>query len=562
MTVRQIAADYPKSRDVFRRYGEADREHARFGHLEPLREFARRNSVPLARLQRELAEATGAPVAQEPYGERVHRGFITAALAITLSAGAGWGAWLLWVIGFQSDFDAVRGAYVVAHGEAQLWGFVVFFVLGISLRTVLHPAVSTARGRAAAGGILGLGLAGVAAGFAWSLFRERLGAFGWMGGVALTLMALVWLGILVVQLHRQWRMTWVRGVLAAGVWLTVWSVATVWFRVRAGAAGPDGFTMDQRLLVIEMAVFGFTMNSIYAFGQKLLPGLLRLGTPSKKAVEAAHWLHNAGALGLCAAASLPWSGVAAAGGSVLMLGGAALFVGGHRVMIGRRRATHRPEGGHPALDAYPPLAFGWLVVSLILLSAGYIYESATGNVPVRAYSGAVRHALTVGFVTTLIVGVGQRLLPVLERKVPRLPRLAAPIFVLIGLGNLLRVVSEIAIIPYPRAFVVMPFSAFLEWGALLLFTCTAWGAMYWRESPLRSKRVTDRNSLAVLLAECPWMEDRLIERGSRYLAEVRSVPPDLSVGTFARQHLREGGTLAEELTRWLREHSAEGDGAR
>lgn len=555
MTVRQIAADFPETRDVFRRYGEPDRPNARFGHLEPLSNFAHRNAVPLSRLKEELAAATAAPVTGEPYGERVHRGFVTAALAITLSAGAGWGAWLLWIIGFQASFDAARGAFVVAHGEAQLWGFVAFFILGISLRTVLLPALRPPWGRPVAASMFGLGLVGVATGFAWSLFPTYLGPMGWIGGLALTLMSLLWLLLIVIQLHRQWRATWVRGLLAAALWLVAWSVATVWLRIQAGASGPDAYTMGQRLLVIELAVFGFTMNTIYAFGQKLLPGLLRLGTPSKRAIERAHWAHNVGALAVCTAIGVPWPGAAAAAGSIAMLGAACLFVAGHRGLIGRRRATARPESGHPTLDFYPPLAFFWLVASLFLLSAGYLYESSVGDVPPRAYSGAVRHALTVGFVTTLILGVGQRLLPVLERTVPKLAQLALPILVLIGAGNFLRVASEIAIIPFPRAFAVMPFSAFLEWGALVLFACTAWGTMFWRESPWRSKRVSNSSSLAVLLAECPWIEDRLIERGNRYLADVRSVPQDLSVGTFARQHAGDASALAQEMTNWLRDGS-------
>jgi hypothetical protein len=33
MTVRQVAADFPDSQDVFARYGEPERGRVRFGHL-------------------------------------------------------------------------------------------------------------------------------------------------------------------------------------------------------------------------------------------------------------------------------------------------------------------------------------------------------------------------------------------------------------------------------------------------------------------------------------------------------------------------------------------------
>ena len=61
MTVRQVAADFLNSHDVFSRYGEPERGNIRFGHLEPLTQFARRHGVPIDSLLAELSAATGAP---------------------------------------------------------------------------------------------------------------------------------------------------------------------------------------------------------------------------------------------------------------------------------------------------------------------------------------------------------------------------------------------------------------------------------------------------------------------------------------------------------------------
>ncbi|MCL4217410.1 MAG: hypothetical protein KJ052_10470, partial [Candidatus Hydrogenedentes bacterium] len=108
MTVRQVVADFPGAHAVFRGHGEIERPPARFGHIEPLTHFARRSGLPLPQLLDELAAATGAACSNARYhAERVHHGFILAALIIVLTAGAGWGGWLLWVIGFNTDFQAV-----------------------------------------------------------------------------------------------------------------------------------------------------------------------------------------------------------------------------------------------------------------------------------------------------------------------------------------------------------------------------------------------------------------------------------------------------------------------
>jgi hypothetical protein len=93
MTVRQVAADYPGCREVFRRHGEPEDRPTRFGHLERLDCFARRRRIPLDALLAQLADAAGVGVSRdEASARRAHRPFVAAALVLTLSLGAGWGA--------------------------------------------------------------------------------------------------------------------------------------------------------------------------------------------------------------------------------------------------------------------------------------------------------------------------------------------------------------------------------------------------------------------------------------------------------------------------------------
>ena len=194
MTVRQVAAEFPASQTVFRRYGEPERCRARFGHLEPLTHFARRHNVALDGLLAELATVTGTPVdSSSRFAERVHHGFILSALAITLTLGAGWGAWLLWRIGVQHDFGAVPVAHVVGHGEAQFWGFIALFIWGVSLRTILQPAVRYGLGAWACRGPLALALIGIAGSFAWSLWPEALSSLGAISAASLITMSMGYL---------------------------------------------------------------------------------------------------------------------------------------------------------------------------------------------------------------------------------------------------------------------------------------------------------------------------------------------------------------------------------
>src|SRR5215470_8378090 len=102
----------PQARLVLDRYGlrgcggEA-------GPVESLGFFAQAHDVPLPRLLRELREACEHPTPPPPVspseqlGDAIYRPFFKAGIAVVLSLGAVWGAYLLWRItfggvGFQS----------------------------------------------------------------------------------------------------------------------------------------------------------------------------------------------------------------------------------------------------------------------------------------------------------------------------------------------------------------------------------------------------------------------------------------------------------------------------
>ncbi len=553
MTVRQVAADFPNSRAVFRRYGEPESRGAWFGHLEPLTHFVRRRGVSLESLLAELSAATGVPVESGgQFAGRVHHAFLLSALLITLSLGTGWGAWILWLIGTQGNFDAVRAASIIAHGEAQLWGFVGLFVIGVSLRTALQGIVRHPLGPWICRTLLVLGLFGVVGGFAWYLSPAKLAPLGVASAASLLLMAAIYWMLQLAVTYSKWRASWAQAVLASGLWLIAWAAVTLYLRRQAGATGSTAYTDSQRLLLIELAVFGFAMNSIYGFGQMLLPGLLRLGSPRGWALELSLGLHNTGAIIAALGTAFEWNAATVTIGCALLVAGAVLFAIGNQGFVGRRRTSHREEQGHALLDLYPPLAFFWLVTSLLLMTGGFLYEAATGELLPHAYMGAVRHAITVGFITTLIMGVGQRLLPVLDRKVLPMPRLILPILALIAIGNLFRVLSELATIAMPAAFRAMPYSAVFEWLALVLFTVSCLATMYSTDLLLRTGRVSKRSSLAILLAQHPWVEDRLIAQGIGYLQRTRSVPPELTIGSVAESEGKDGGALVGDINAWLR----------
>src|SRR5262249_13501214 len=80
----------------------------------------------------------------------------------------------------------------------------------------------------------------------------------------------------------------------------------------------------------------------------------------------------------------------------------------------------------------------------------------------HAYYGATRHAITVGFLSLMIVGVAAKVVPVLRGADPKtLPRLWGP-FVLVNLGCALRVVGQTATDFTDRMFPLTGASGVLE----------------------------------------------------------------------------------------------------
>ncbi len=555
MTLRQIALDYPVCREVLRRHGEPEDRPTKFGHLEPLDHFARRQGIDLEALLAELAQAAGVGVDRGSAGaEPVHRPFIASALTVTLSLGAGWGALLLFEIGWHGRFDAVLNSHVVAHGAAQLWGFIGLFVVGIALRYLPMATSGPRPGRAFRRLLLAAFLTGVVGGFVWSLMAREASWLGPLSGAALVLAAALFLGFLLRQAAGKLRFPWARLISAAGGWMVLWAAATLVLRSRAAAEGPGMYDEPARQLLMDLAIFGFSLNAIYGFGQKLLSGIVGSAAPRGGFVEATFWLHNAGVvlLALGHTGQFVWVGPL---GVAALAAGAFSYALAMRGFVRVRRTSARPEVGQRMLDHYVQLAFCWLLAGLALLLTADLYWTARGLTPPHAYLGAVRHALTVGFMTTLILGVGQRLLPILGHTLLPWPRLVLPTFVLIAVGNLLRVLTEFATPLSAVAFALMPFSAALELAALTLFAANALRTLWPPPDPLlRTGQVVSTTSVAVLLGEYPWLEDQLFAWGLGYVGRVRSVPRELTLGTLAASEGKAPEEIIARINALLQRH--------
>jgi hypothetical protein len=121
-------------------------------------------------------------------------------------------------------------------------------------------------------------------------------------------------------------------------------------------------------------------------------------------------------------------------------------------------------------------AYVWFVIAIAMLVFAPIYDIAifqpltNSESPFsHAYLGAYRHALTVGFILMMIVGVSSKVVPTLSGVDLRRANSLWPTLVLLNLGNVLRIGTEIATDYTPRAYAVMGVSGFIELAGLALW---------------------------------------------------------------------------------------------
>src|SRR5262249_7798906 len=117
------------------------------------------HDVPLTRLLDELQAAAsrasnGVAKSKPRLEDRIYRLFFLAGIAVALTLGAAWGAYLLARIAAAERFTAVDLHEVNAHGHAQIFGWVGLIVMGFAYQAfprfkhtdLAHPRLALASG--------------------------------------------------------------------------------------------------------------------------------------------------------------------------------------------------------------------------------------------------------------------------------------------------------------------------------------------------------------------------------------------------------------------------------
>ena len=278
-------------------------------------------------------------------------------------------------------------------------------------------------------------------------------------------------------------------------------------------------TVDRIFLVI--ALWGFAIPVAVGYSTRFVTVFVGLEKPIQ---AAARWL----ALG---AALIVVSALAGRFllGDVVALAEALGAVWALRVFRPAPREAKR-AGVYRGYPLFIRLAFAWLVIGAVLGVFADLAPSVTG------LGGASRHALTVGFLATLIFCVGPLILPAFlsGRELWRASWMGASLWVL-SVGCLLRVSTEAVVYSNGGfAWKILPLSGLLELTAVVLFVANL-GLTLVQPLPawFGDSGVSGTMPVYFYVASFPKTRRVLIEGGLKTLEYAQAIPRSLTLAEAA-----------------------------
>jgi uncharacterized protein involved in response to NO len=393
-----------------------------------------------------------------------------------------WGAINLFTIGLKENFSAVSYSWVLAHGHAMVFGFVGLVIMGFAYQALPRfKHTNLWRPRLAFSAlplmVVGIILQTVAhLSSPPSLSLEIVAA-------SIQFLSVIVFGTTIVMTTRLAKKpeNYDRFVYASLFWFVV-----------AAIANPIIFKLfelpgDRQQLLFNLATFNIPYRDVQLIGiaivmilgvsLRLLPHAYGFSEPSRRWQRFIFWSVNGS---LCAGVILFIAGMSGANHWLLAVQWVTTFVL-LAVAIGTpfqyrlfaSVAEHSRDRGLKFIRA----AHIWFIIAMAMLVFTPVYNFAifmpiTGSRSPfsHAFFGAYRHALTVGFIMMMIVGVSSKVVPMLAGIDLRRTRSLWLTFILLNIGNITRVSFQIATDFSPTAYKVMGISGFIE-----VLGLTLWG---------------------------------------------------------------------------------------
>ncbi len=387
--------------------------------------------------------------------------YVSTGLVFMVFPGTLIGVWNLFFISGNRSADAAYSSWVQAHGHAQVFGWIGSFILGIGFYSI--PKL-----RRLPWFPLPVGWTSWTLWTTGVLLRWGAGFWAWNWRYLLPLSATMELGAFalfyrsVTDFHSSQGTkskfeVWVAAVIAGTVGLLLTLTLNLVETVRLALAGDSpvfSHVFDQRFLVV--ATWGFLVPFVWGFSSRWMPVFLGLRPQRNAALLAALALNTLGIVSALAGWFLA--------SSLCLVSGAGISILALRMWEPSPRPP-KIKGVHRSFPAFVRIAYGWLATAAVL----GVLAAKTGEPGIW---GASRHALTVGFLSTMVFSVGSRVLPAFSGMRPLFStRLMFAALALLNCGCTLRVLTEALAYQGTASWAWnwLPFSALIELSAVTIF---------------------------------------------------------------------------------------------
>jgi hypothetical protein len=390
--------------------------------------------------------------------------YVVTGLLFLVLPGTFLGVWNLVSISGRHSLAGLSQAWLQAHGHAQIFGWIGTFVIGIGYYSLskMGGLMPASVGRAWASWVLWT--SGVT--MRWA---ANVTEFHWRVllpvSAALQLIAFT-IFFVTVSHHKSQPAprkrapieTWMKLVIAATV---AFLLALILNQVQTVVVASTGahpeipHWLDQRYLFL--AAWGFPVLAVWGFNARWLPVFLGTRAPWSR--------------GLIAALAAVACGLSAALFGNLQIATLILLVASILATIALRIFVRpaKPAKTLGVTESFPAFvrgAYVWLLIAATLGAYAALADTHGG------IWGASRHALTVGFLSTMVFAIGQRVLPAFcGMRLLYSKGLMWASLAILNLGCLLRVASEVPAYEANLrvAWQILPVSAVTELTAVTLF---------------------------------------------------------------------------------------------
>ena len=389
----------------------------------------------------------------------VYRPFFLAGIISVLTVGCLLGAISLIGIASKGSFtQPAWSPFILAHANSQLFGWVGFFVMGFAMQQHGTSKKNLLAFRRLANWTLGLMSTGIVVRFAAEyLAALQPGRWTWMGILAgMAQLIAVVLFFVNTGRHRfrshepiQWPALFVFSSLGCLLLISILDPVIFAFTHQTDSLSSTLFLARWMSPLRELQFLGFVSMMIFGVAASKFPGCLGFRPVNRAWGLLAYGAWMSGLALRVAGWSIYFDHDMERDFSILYrLGADFLWLGAVAMSLSLRVFEHalKPNASQQFIRA----AFGWLLVAGVLLLLEPFHLAAFGAPFSHAYTGGIRHALTVGFISQMILGVGYHLASRMKGDDQGSVSLLAFVWLLINLGNLGRVSLEIAT-DYSRA---------------------------------------------------------------------------------------------------------------